>query len=449
MSASGFRSLLKKERLTLGAIYLTDLADVLRAAGLKVEEVAGWQTRARSSGGYNRVHGICVHHTASGPSSDGWPSVNYGTFHAPGKPIANLWLDRAGTWWVSAGGAANTQGTGGPYLDIPKDAANSRTLAIEIQNNGIGEAYPAAQQLSLLHGLAVLWNNYSGRFNWGNDWRRLYSHFEWTNAHPDTYGRKCDPTGPSMWSNNPVNRQGCNYASRWWMDQLRASVAKHAGELVSPPKPPVVPPPSTLPPDSLRAGVPLPTLKVGSSGDEVRKLIDVLKFWKWYPAQFANDVNNGQYGERTQTGTKTMQAALKVNAHGVYDNASALAYSNFLDVIHGTVPPPVQPPVAIGMFFIQPGDTYWKISAVAYGTGSKYQQVQAANGNATLSPGSRAKVPGIKGVDTEVKLGEGPYSIIKRCGVAATSDNIETFYEWNGGSSRVLRPGDAVFVVSP
>lgn len=433
----------------MGAIYLTDLASVLRDAGLMVEEVAGWQTRARSSGGYDRVHGICVHHTASGPSSDGWPTVNYGTFNHPVKPCSNLYLDRTGKWWVSAGGASNTEGKGGPYLDIPKDAANSRTIAIEIMNNGIGEPYPAAQQMSLLHGLAVMWNRYAGRFNWGGDWRRIYSHFEWTNAHPDTFGRKCDPTGPSMWSNNPVNRQGCNYASRWWMDQLRAAVAKHAGELVTPTPPPVTPPPSTLPPGSLRPGVPLPTLKVGSTGDEVRKLIDVLKFWKWYPAEFMSDVNNGDFGARSQAGTKAMQVALKIDSHGEYDNVTATSYSTFLDIIHGTIPAPTPPPATVGLYLVQPGDSYWKISTLAYGTGTKYQQIQSANGNVSLSPGSRVKVPGINGVDTTVKSGEGPYSIIKRCGVAPTSDNITTFYAWNGGAAHVLRPGDAVFVVSP
>lgn len=36
----------------MGNRYLTDLADVLRAAGVDVLEVLGWERRARSSGGY-------------------------------------------------------------------------------------------------------------------------------------------------------------------------------------------------------------------------------------------------------------------------------------------------------------------------------------------------------------------------------------------------------------
>jgi hypothetical protein len=37
----------------MGSRYLTDLADVIRAAGLAVIEEPGWQSRARGSGGYS------------------------------------------------------------------------------------------------------------------------------------------------------------------------------------------------------------------------------------------------------------------------------------------------------------------------------------------------------------------------------------------------------------
>ena len=51
--------------------YLTDMANVLRAAELRVVEQAGWQQRARSSGGYGSGLPLCVmwHHTASGANA--------------------------------------------------------------------------------------------------------------------------------------------------------------------------------------------------------------------------------------------------------------------------------------------------------------------------------------------------------------------------------------------
>ena len=38
----------------MGDRYLTNLADVLEAAGLRVVRYHGWQTRARGSGGYEQ-----------------------------------------------------------------------------------------------------------------------------------------------------------------------------------------------------------------------------------------------------------------------------------------------------------------------------------------------------------------------------------------------------------
>ena len=49
------------------SIFLTDMADVLRAAGLRVMETPDWKTRAYPKfGGYQQMptH-VMVHHTAS------------------------------------------------------------------------------------------------------------------------------------------------------------------------------------------------------------------------------------------------------------------------------------------------------------------------------------------------------------------------------------------------
>ena len=56
--------------------------------------------------------------------------------------MANLYLDRGGTWWVLAAGATNTNGKGGPWGPIPANSANSRVIGIEAGNNGIGEPGP-------------------------------------------------------------------------------------------------------------------------------------------------------------------------------------------------------------------------------------------------------------------------------------------------------------------
>ena len=78
---------------------------------------------------------------------------------------------------------------------------------------------------------------------------------------------------------------------------------------------------------------PRPTLRVGSTGGEVVELINHLKFWSWYPAQYMSDVNDGKFGKRTETGVKNMQVALKVGVDGVYGPQTAGAFKGFLEVM--------------------------------------------------------------------------------------------------------------------
>lgn len=80
--------------------------------------------------------------------------------------------------------------------------------------------------------------------------------------------------------------------------------------------------------------VPRPVLKRGDSGLGVRRLINKLKFWKWYPREFMADKNNGEYGLRCVTGVKNMQRALKVPINGVYDRRTARALRRFLEAMN-------------------------------------------------------------------------------------------------------------------
>jgi hypothetical protein len=129
--------------------YLTQLASWLRAGGCQVVEYDGWQTRARSSGGFasGKPWGVMWHHTASStsPAND----ASYMCHGSSDRPIANLLIARDGAVWVLAAGATNTNGKGGPWSwsrgQVPTDSMNTHAVGIEIANNGVGEAYPQAQ----------------------------------------------------------------------------------------------------------------------------------------------------------------------------------------------------------------------------------------------------------------------------------------------------------------
>jgi hypothetical protein len=200
----------------MGDRYLLDLADVLRAAGLDVIEVDGWPHIARGSGGYSSglPNHVMVHHTASGPSSDGWPDVEYMTYQADAAPLTNLYLNRAGTVWVCAGGATNTNGSGiDPCATIADDTMNASAIGIEAANDGIGERWPDAQldaYETLCRALCAAY----GIPTW-----RIHGHAEYAP------GRKIDPAGPPRYATG---------ADTWRMDDFRATVDQPTPE----PRPP-------------------------------------------------------------------------------------------------------------------------------------------------------------------------------------------------------------------
>ena len=128
-------------------IYLDDMADVLRAAGLRVMETPGWKTRAYPKwGGYEEMPShVMVHHTASNTSVSA--DLNY-ILNSALSPIGNLYLDRTGTVWTVAAGRPVTNGTGSsqPWNGgVPDNQMNHHSISIEAANNGVGEPWPTVQ----------------------------------------------------------------------------------------------------------------------------------------------------------------------------------------------------------------------------------------------------------------------------------------------------------------
>lgn len=212
-------------------IYLVEMCDVVRAAGVQVGEsstTAGWQTRARSSGGFPTMPlGVQWHHTASqtSPAND----LGYMIRGNPDAPVGNCLLDRGGVFWPVAAGAANTAGKGGPLTMsrgvVPLDGANARTFAIEAANNGVGEGWPQAQ-IDAYFAVSNAINAWCG-----NTPADLFTHAlgagdGWTN-------RKIDPAtagavaGP--WRPGSVNSSGT-----WSLADIRAEATRRAGTTPAP-----------------------------------------------------------------------------------------------------------------------------------------------------------------------------------------------------------------------
>ena len=134
--------------------------------------------------------------------SDGWPDVNYCTHGDDDAPLCNLYINRAGTVWVCAAGATNTNGSGDcPHL--PSDTMNTSAVGIEAGNNGVGEAWPPTQQDAYIAVVRALCAAY------GIPDAHVESHAEWAPS------RKTDPAGPSRWAESGT----------WNMDAFRHDLA--------------------------------------------------------------------------------------------------------------------------------------------------------------------------------------------------------------------------------
>lgn len=223
----------------MSGIYLTWLASELRAAGLTVVDsgngIDGWQTRARSSGGFPVTPlGVQWHHTASqtAPAND----IRFQISGSSDSPIGNMTIMRDGSVWLVCAGAANTAGKGGPLTlsrgTIAADSANTRSVAIEVANNGVGEPWPQVQ----VDAFFAASNAINKRL--GNLPTDVFSHAlgtgnGWTN-------RKIDPATASG-VQGPWKPRSVNSSGTWSLDDIRAECSKRAGSSPGPgptPNPP-------------------------------------------------------------------------------------------------------------------------------------------------------------------------------------------------------------------
>lgn len=203
----------------MGAVVLGSLPSVLRAAGVRIELWPGYETRSRSTGGFEALLGIGHHHDAipATVSEDARSRSGWDRESNTNRPVGNVRIKRDGTWVIGSLMATNTQGRG---VDlhmskgvIPENRANLYMFSIEPSNDGIGQPWPKVQTDSLLTGTAAICNAYALQPS------DNLAHFE------TAPGRKADPAGPSEFTVGQ-NRM-------WPMDVFRARLAVRMNQLQS------------------------------------------------------------------------------------------------------------------------------------------------------------------------------------------------------------------------
>ena len=282
----------------MGAIWLYDLPDWLADAGLNVRTWDGWETRSRSSGGYDAIYGIVVHHTASSTTPDN--DCNWEWSATGGdQPIGAMLLDRTGRVTVGAAGATNCAGKGGPWTTsrgtVPQDKGNQYTVSIEAANAGTGETWPTEQLDAYLVLVSTLCDCL------GLDpVEDVCAHFEWAPT------RKIDPAGPPRYASGGAS---------WNMNSFRADVLAVADGATPTPEPSPEPEPEPTPTPEGDWMANLPTIKKGDSNDYVARMQHLLA-----AAGYMNPANTANYD-------------------GVWGNGTDGAKQRF-DVDHGLAPSP-------------------------------------------------------------------------------------------------------------
>lgn len=211
----------------MSGIYYTDLLNVLREAGCTVAEnstTAGWQSRARSTGGFDSAP-LCVfwHHTASQTSPEN--DLNFMIDGSSDSPVGNMLIDRAGTCWPVAAGASNCAGKGGPMNfsrgQIPLDCGNTRGWNIEVANNGVGETWPQAQ----IDAWFMASNALNARF--GNLPTDITSHA--LGSGNGYTSRKIDPATAAA-VQGPWKPRSTNSSGTWNLDDMRSECSRRASQ---------------------------------------------------------------------------------------------------------------------------------------------------------------------------------------------------------------------------
>lgn len=125
------------------------LPEVLREAGLPVEEWPGW--RDRGHGDFGAIWGVICHHTGGTPPSN---NPGYIASHPTLGLCSQLHLSRAGIFTVCGAGIAWHAGAGS-YPGIARNNANQVTIGIEAENNGT-EGWSDAQYQAYVQGVAAI-----------------------------------------------------------------------------------------------------------------------------------------------------------------------------------------------------------------------------------------------------------------------------------------------------
>lgn len=221
------------------------------------------------------------------------------------RSVANYGVVSGKRWeysyLIGPGGTVYEQA--GPYVAGHCLNWNSRSVGV-LMMLGIG-VEPTPEMIASFHELRA-WLVEQGQLTTDHEVAPHYR-YRWTSCAGLTLAERAG----AVWA-SPTG-QG-------WRGELLPALRQAA-------PPPPVSPPTTTPP---AVDVPTPTLRRGSTGQEVRELQGQVSFWGWAALTL-----DGIFGPYTEAGVKRMQAALGVVVDGIYGPVTAGALRRFLVAMQG------------------------------------------------------------------------------------------------------------------
>lgn len=137
---------------------MTEIIRRVRAQGVTVREMPGWENRGRS--GVFTPSGVLDHHDASTPRSGEWGALGYIMSGSSISPLSQ-WqvarcLDGRPKVAAIAAGRCNHAGVGGPINNIPRNSGNRHAYGVEKANSGSESYTDAAHEASDVLFAAIL-----------------------------------------------------------------------------------------------------------------------------------------------------------------------------------------------------------------------------------------------------------------------------------------------------
>jgi peptidoglycan hydrolase-like protein with peptidoglycan-binding domain len=249
------------------------LSDVLYAAGLKVAEHDGWETRGL--GDVGPIKGVLCHHTA-GPAHGNMPSLGTILNGRPDLrgPLAQLGLGRDGTYYALSAGLCQHAGHGS-WRGIT--TGNTNFIGIEAENTGLSgdSPWPNVQMDAYHRGVAAILAH-------------LNLTAECCAGHKEyalPVGRKDDP----------------DFDMKTFRDEVAAHLTGNA------------PPPVLIPArePASGAGIGRPTLRRGATGTLVRVIQGK-----------SGVIVDGQFGPGTEAAVRDVQRAHQLVPDGIVGPAT-------------------------------------------------------------------------------------------------------------------------------